>query len=76
LSPTIEALCEEYADSVKFGSLDVETNWQTAGEYGIKQVPAVLLFHYGDVVARLDGIQPRSNYRKALDAWQPMDWVI
>ncbi len=68
LAPTIEALSEQYEGQVKVGKLNVDENSETAAEYGISSIPAVLLFDKGEVVERFVGIQPRERYEAALTA--------
>ncbi len=68
LAPTIEALAEEYEGNVKVGKLNVDENSDTAGAYGIRSIPSVLLFHNGEVVERFVGIQPKERYESAVAA--------
>ena len=68
LSPTIEALSEQYEGQAKVGKLNVDENSETAAAYGISSIPAVLLFDKGKVVERFVGIQPRERYEAALTA--------
>ncbi len=71
LAPTIEALSERYEGQVTVGKLNVDENSETAAEYGIRSIPAVLLFDKGEVVERFVGIQPRERYDAALHAELP-----
>ncbi len=68
LAPTIEALAEEYEGNVKVGKLNVDENSDTAGAYGIRSIPSVLLFDKGEVVERFVGIQPKERYASAVAA--------
>ncbi len=68
LAPTIETLSEQYEGQVKVGKLNVDENSETAAEYGISSIPAVLLFDKGEVVERFVGLQPRERYEAALTA--------
>ncbi len=68
LAPTIEALSAQYEGQVTVGKLNVDENSETAAEYGIRSIPAVLLFDKGEVVERFVGIQPRERYEAALTA--------
>ena len=66
LAPTIEALSEQYEGQLKVGMLNVDENSETAAEYGISSIPAVLLFDKGKVVERFVGIQPKERYASAV----------
>ncbi len=66
VGPTIEELAHEYDGTVKVGKLNVDENPQSAGDFGISSIPAVLLFKDGKVVETLVGVQPKERYEAAL----------
>ncbi len=66
LAPTIEELAEQYDGNVKVGKLNVDENPETAGAYGIRSIPSVLLFDKGEIVERLVGIQPKERYESVV----------
>ncbi len=66
VGPTIEELAEQYAGTVKVGKLNVDDNQQSAGQFGIHSIPAVLLFKDGKVIDTLVGVQPKASYEQAL----------
>lgn len=66
LSPIIEDLAAEYQDRVKAGKLNVDENPDAAARYGIRSIPAVLLFKDGEIVERFIGLQSRERYEQAL----------
>ena len=66
VGPTIEELADEYGETVKVGKLNVDENQQSAANFGIQSIPAVLLFKGGEVVETLIGVQPKSHYEAAL----------
>lgn len=68
LAPIIEALSEQHEGRVKVGKLNVDENPATAEAYGIRSIPAVLLFDKGEVVQRIVGVQPRGRYEAILGA--------
>ena len=67
LAPTIDEIAREYDGQLKVGKLNVDENMSSAGKYGIRTIPAVLLFHRGEVVETLIGVQPKSRYARAID---------
>ena len=67
LGPIIEEVAEEVKD-VKIGKLNVDENPQTAGEFQIMSIPAVMLFQDGEVVETLIGLRPKEAYLEAIEA--------
>ena len=68
VSPTIEALASEYQGKVKVVKLNVDNNNQTAGRYGIRSIPTVVLFSGGTIKNTYVGVQPKRRYEEGLDA--------
>ncbi|MCI0622708.1 MAG: thioredoxin [Acidobacteria bacterium] len=66
VGPTIEELAEQYEGTVKVGKLNIDENPQTASGFGIRSIPAVLLFKDGKLVETLIGVQPKERYQQAL----------
>ena len=49
LAPIVEDVAKEYQGKVKFVKLNVDENHATAGEYGIRGIPTLLLFNNGQL---------------------------
>jgi len=47
IAPVIETLAEEYRGRVKVLKLDTDENQETAARYGIRSIPALMLFKDG-----------------------------
>ncbi len=62
----IDALAEQYRGAVDFGALDVDRHQGVAARYGVRSVPALLLFQGGRVVDQLVGAGPGT--RRKLEA--------
>lgn len=60
LVPSIEAIAEEQAGKVKVCKVDVDSNPNTAGQFGIRSIPTVLLFKGGENIGQLVGNVPKS----------------
>lgn len=67
LTPVIEELAKENSDAV-VGKLDVDANRDIAMKYGISSIPTLLLFKNGEVVERLQGVQPKTALQKMIDS--------
>ena len=66
LTPTIEELASELDNSAKVGKLNVDENPETAVKYRISSIPSVLVFHDGELVKSLVGVQSKQQYWDAL----------
>src|SRR5215468_8916729 len=65
LTPTIEAIAEQFDGRADVAKLDIDQNPATAAAHGIRSIPTVLIFRGGRVVNRIVGIQPRAHYERA-----------
>ncbi len=61
MAPTIETLAEEYGDRVLIAKVDVDANPVTTHKYGIRGIPALLLFKDGQLVQQIVGVQPKDK---------------
>ncbi len=66
VGPTIEELAKQYDGTVKVGKLNTDENPQSAIDFGIHSIPAVLLFKDGKVVEKMVGVQSQDRYERAL----------
>src|SRR5204862_4063828 len=55
LSPTVEAIAEQYSGSLAVVKLNVDDNPSTAATYGIKGIPTLILFSGGKEFERVVG---------------------
>ena len=68
IGPVIEELSKEYDGKVKIGKVNVDNNPQLSVNYGITSIPAILFVKNGQVVDKLVGAQPKSNFVKKIEA--------
>ena len=61
IAPIVEHLATQYDGKVKVGKLDVDHNQGVAAKYGIRSIPALLLFKGGKVVDQLVGAGPQTK---------------
>jgi len=67
MGPTVDQVATDYAGKVKIGKLDVDSNQATAGRYGIRGIPTLLLFKGGQVVEQKVGAIGKAEFQKMLD---------
>ena len=63
IAPVVEALADQYKGKVKIGKLDVDNNQRVAEQFGIRSIPALLLFKDDKVVDQLVGAGPNTKAR-------------
>lgn len=67
IAPVLEDLSREYEGKVKVVKVDVTNCEATAVNYNIRNIPALLLFKDGEVVAQQVGAVPRSRLVAFID---------
>jgi thioredoxin len=67
IGPVVDALADDYAGDVPVGKVDVDANPRLASRYGIRSIPALVVFHHGEVVNQLAGYQSRDVLTAAIE---------
>ena len=67
IGPIVEEIAGEYAGKVKVGKVNVDFNNQVAMQYGIRGIPALLVFKGGAVANQIVGAVPKNNITQILD---------
>ncbi|HEY1066974.1 MAG TPA: thioredoxin [Pirellulales bacterium] len=67
LAPILEALAADNAGTATFGKLNVDANQALAAQYGVENLPTMLVFKDGRPVATLVGLQSRERIQQTLD---------
>jgi len=67
VTPLIEKLALEYADRVAVIKVDIDQNPDNAQKYGIRSIPAVLVFRDGEVIENLFGLNPYEAFSNILE---------
>jgi len=67
IAPAIEEVAADFEGRAKVGKLDVDANSKIAGQYGIRSIPAILLFKDGQVVDQVLGVAPKSELTSKLN---------
>ena len=68
IAPVVEQLAVEYDGQVKMAKLDVDSNPSTPSAYGIRGIPALLIFKDGVVVKQVVGAVPKAVLKKHIDS--------
>ncbi|MGM0506412.1 MAG: thioredoxin [Bacteroidota bacterium] len=67
IGPIVEELAGEYDGKVKVGKVNVDHNPQISVKYGIRSIPALLIFKGGEVVDQIVGAVPKTQIKQKLD---------
>ena len=67
VGPIIDELSEEYEGRAVVGKVDIDSNQQYAAQFGVRNIPTVLVFKNGELVERKVGVSSKNDYAEALD---------
>ncbi|MFB6186965.1 MAG: thioredoxin [Halobacteriaceae archaeon] len=59
MEPTIESIASD--TEVVVGKIDIDTNQSLATQYNVRGVPTLLLWHEGEVVEQMTGVQDQET---------------
>lgn len=65
LGPRFEELSKEMTD-IKFVKLDVDSNQETAGKYGVRSIPTLLMFKKGEIAGNIVGALPKDSLQEKI----------
>ena len=58
----------EYEGKAVVGKVDIDSNQQYAAQFGVRNIPTVLVFKNGELVDRKVGVSSKNDYAQALDS--------
>jgi thioredoxin len=70
LAPTVEAIAEQYLESVAVVKLNVDDNPSIAEAYGIRSIPTLILFSGGKEVERLIGAASKESIAGIIEKYR------
>ncbi|MPS66858.1 MULTISPECIES: thioredoxin [Chryseobacterium] len=68
LGPIIEEVATDFDGKAIVGKVDVDNNQEISMQYGIRNIPTVLIFKNGEVVDKLVGVAPKEVIAEKLSA--------
>ena len=68
LGPIIEELSSDYNGKAVIGKIDVDTNQKFAAQFGVRNIPTVLIFKDGELANRQVGVSQKNVYADYIDA--------
>ena len=67
VGPIIDELSEEYDGKAIIGKIDIDSNQQYAAQFGVRNIPTVLVFKDGELVDRKVGVSSKNDYAETID---------
>ncbi|MNK56208.1 Thioredoxin [compost metagenome] len=69
LGPIIEEIANDFEGKAIVGKVDVDNNQQISVDYGIRNIPTVLIFKNGEVVDKIVGVSPKEVIAEKLNSY-------
>jgi thioredoxin 1 len=66
LAPVVDEIAKQYNGKLRVAKMDVDRNAVTPGKYGIRGIPALLLFKGGKVADQIVGFVPKDTIDKSI----------
>lgn len=66
LAPIVDEVASEYSGKLKVMKMDVDRNQATPMRYGIRGIPALLLFKGGKVADQIVGYVPKDTITRSI----------
>lgn len=66
LAPIVDEVAAEYSGKLKVAKMDVDRNQATPMRYGIRGIPALLLFKGGRVADQIVGYVPKETITRSI----------
>ena len=68
IAPIVDELHDELEGKAVIGKVNVDDNSESSTNYGVRNIPTLLVFKNGEVVDKLVGAVPKSQILEKLEA--------
>tara|TARA_B100000482_G_C12528641_1_gene267460 strand:- start:322 stop:639 length:318 start_codon:yes stop_codon:yes gene_type:complete len=68
IAPIIDELHEELSEKAVIGKVDVDSNSESSANYGVRNIPTLLIFKNGEVVDKMVGAVQKSHIIEKLES--------
>ena len=69
MGPLVDSVANEYAGKAKVMKLDVDSNPEVAGRYGVRSIPTLMVFKGSELVEVAVGARPKPAIEKLLEPY-------
>jgi thioredoxin 1 len=66
ISPLMDQLAEEYQGRVKVMKVDIDNNKPIFKKFGLRSIPAVLIFKNSELIETIVGVSPYEQFSSAV----------
>ena len=66
IAPVLEEIAAEKGDAIKIAKLDVDANPVSAGRFGVRAIPTMIVFKDGREAQRIVGYMPKEKLLQQL----------
>ncbi|MBI4432926.1 MAG: thioredoxin [Candidatus Omnitrophica bacterium] len=67
IGPILEELAPAYAGKLKIGKLNVDENQNAPTQFGVMNIPTMILFKNGREISRIIGAMSKGDLQKKID---------
>jgi len=65
--PIVDKVAEKVAGKAKVAKVNVDDGTRTAGQYGIRSIPTIIVFKDGEAVQQFVGVQSEAQLMAAIE---------
>ncbi len=69
IGPTIDALAADYQGKVKVAKLNVDDSPETAGRFGVRSIPTLIVFKDGEAQQATIGVRPQGQLAELVEKY-------
>jgi len=69
VAPVLEEIAKDYDGRLRIGKINVDNEIKTANEFGIQNIPTMIIFDQGKEVERIIGALPKDQIVKKLEKY-------
>ncbi len=69
IGPTLEALAVDYNEKVKIAKLNIDDSPDTAGRFGVRSIPTLIVFKDGEAQEAAIGIRPKGQLAELIEKY-------
>ncbi|TVQ24142.1 MAG: thioredoxin [Leptolyngbya sp. DLM2.Bin15] len=69
VAPLMDRMAEEFVDQAQVFKLDLDTNSSVAKRFGIRSIPAVMIFKNGELMETIVGVKPYEEFSGAVEKY-------
>ena len=69
ISPRLEELANKYSENLTVCKVNVDENTEVPVEYGIRNIPTLLIFKNGELVDKIVGVVPKQQLIDKLESF-------